>query len=148
MTLIEKITEDSFVYFNSEGGYVEGANMFIHFTENTTHKITLVVTLEICSCAVDMFLFSNTKKVVLNGAYAVIHTCSRSLEMRDTEFPNDLTKFYIADVIKANAERWNKYKELGLSDQLYDKYRKGEDIIITTDALKQLAEKAELTIKD
>lgn len=33
MSLIEKITEDCFVYFDSEGGNTDGANMFIHFME-------------------------------------------------------------------------------------------------------------------
>lgn len=148
MSLIEKITEDCFVYFDSEGGLTDGANMFIHFTENTLHKITLVVTLEICSCAIDMFLFSKTKKIVLDGAYAILHSCSRSLEMRNTGNPNDLTMFYIADVIKTNAERWNKYNQLGLSGKYYEKYSKGEDIVITTETLTQMAKKAELTIKD
>jgi len=146
-SLIEKITDDCFVYFDSEGGHTDGANMFIHFTKNTPHKITLVVTLEICSCALDMFLFSKTKKVVLDGAYAILHTYSRSLEMRDTGNQDYLTKFYIADVIKANAERWNQYNQLGLSGDCYNKYAKGEIILLATDALKKMAEKAELTIK-
>jgi hypothetical protein len=146
ITLIEKITDDCVIYFDSEGGHTDGANMFMHFAENTTHKITLVVTLEVSSCALDMFLFSKTKKVILDGAYAILHTYSRSLEMRDTISPDYLTQFYIADVIKANNERWNRYAELGLSGHCFEKYAKGENIVITTDELKKMAEKAEQKI--
>jgi ATP-dependent protease ClpP protease subunit len=146
ITLIEKITDDCVIYFDSEGGNANAANMFINFTENTTHKITLITTLEICSCAVDVFFFSKTKKVILEGAYAILHTYSRSLEMRDTTNPDYLTRFYIADVLKANNERWNRYAELGLSGHYFDKYAKGENIVITTNELKKMAEKAEQKI--
>lgn len=43
---------------------------------------------------------------------------------------------------------WNKYNQLGLSGKCYEKYSKGEDIVITTETLTQMAKKAELTIKD
>lgn len=77
---------------------------------------------------------------------AFLHTFSRTLEMRDTISPNYLTQFYIADVLKANNERWNRYAELGLSGHCFEKYAKGENIVITTNELKKMAGKAERKI--
>lgn len=143
LDLIKEITEDTTIYFYSEGGEVDAQEIFIHFTENCVYEITIVVPLGIASCAVDLFLFSKTIKVVLDGAYGLIHTLSRKIETRDSQNPDELTKFYIADVFRGNAKRFGKYTELGLPNELYTKYEQGKDIVINPVMLKEMAIKAE-----
>lgn len=143
LALIKEITDNTTIYFSSVGGQVDAQEIFIHFTENCEHEIIIVVPLEIASCAVDLFLFSKTKKVVLDGAYALIHTLSRRIETRDSQNPDELTKFYIADVFRGNAKRFGKYTELGLPNELYTKYEQGKDVVINPVMLKEMAEKAE-----
>ena len=141
--LINKITENSVIYFESIGGEVPAANVFIHFTQTTTLDITLVATWKIESCAMDMFLFSKTKKVVLDCVFGLIHTVSSTIETRDINKKDELSMFYITNAEKINSEKWNRYTEMGLNKDLYNKYYLGDDLIISVDTLKEMAEKAE-----
>ena len=51
--------------------------------------------------------------------------------------------YHISLIEKENAEKWNDYVEIGLSKDLYNKYYSGDDLIISVDTLKAMAEKAE-----
>lgn len=141
--LINEITENTVIYLESNGGEVTAANIFIHFTQNTGLEITLVATWKIESCTMDMFLFSKTKKVVLDYVHGLIHTANITLDLKDINRKAELAMYHISLIEKENAEKWNKYTEIGLNKDLYNKYYSGDDIIISVDTIKAMAEKAE-----
>ena len=141
--LINEITENTVIYLESIGGEITAANIFIHFTQTTEFEITLVATWKVESCAIDMFLFSKTKKVVLDCVFGLIHTINKTLELKNINRKEEMTMYQIALVEKENAEKWNKYTEMGLNKELYNKYYSGDDLIISVDTLKTMAERAE-----
>jgi hypothetical protein len=141
--LINEITENTVIYLESCGGEVTAANIFIHFTQTTEFEITLVATWKVESSAIDMFLFSKTRKDVLGCVYGLIHTANKTLDLKDINRKEEMAMYHISLIEKENAEKWNKYTEMGLNKDLYNKYYSGDDLIISVDTLKAMAEKAE-----
>lgn len=141
--LINEITENTVIYLESCGGEITAANIFIHFTQTTEFEITLVATWKLASCAIDMFLFSKTKKDVLDCVYGIIHTANQALDLKDINRKEEMAMYHISLIEKENAKKWNDYVDVGLSKDLYNKYYSGDDLIISVDTLKAMAEKAE-----
>ena len=139
-SLISSITEDCTIYFESIGGNQTASEYFIDFTERTNYKITLISGWRLGSSAFDLFFFSKTYKIVLDGCFGIMHIVSRDVNTKELLQMEDLTKFLLKDIEESNNRRWQKYVDLGIGTIYKEKYYKGEDILIDTGRMKSMAD--------
>jgi hypothetical protein len=145
--LIQQITEDIIIYFDSKGGSAISADYFVDFTFRTEHKITLITNWGVKSCALNIFLMSKTKKIVMDSGFGIAHLLNRDVNTTDIVKKEELHNFLIMDIIKSNNKCIRFYKKIGMSAEQLKEYGNGEDVFISPEQLKEMSKKAEEIIK-
>lgn len=150
-SLFNKITEkddDTIIYFSCNGGECYLKDYFIDFTYRYEKNITLISNWQLASSGFDIFMFSKTRKIVLNGCYGLAHLARREITTIDYINPSEEDKLLMEDINFDNKIYEKKYKKIGFTKQELIDYTKGIDVILNFDRIKSLSSEAEKIIFD
>jgi uncharacterized protein with ATP-grasp and redox domains len=140
--LLDDITEDSVIYFQSGGGEYTIATYLIDFFNRAPHDITLVCNSIAGSCAFDILLMSNVKREIKESCVGVVHLASEEVLVRDLIKNDKENKMQMADLKQCNVTRGNFYKSIGMSKKDLALYYKGEDLFYDNKEMQRFSNNA------
>lgn len=126
------------IYFSSEGGCLSYTNLFIDYINNSKKIITLIAFGEVTSGGFSIFYHSECNKVILQEAFAGLHTRQVKLNVTQSVFDRTFDSF----MDKVQKKRIKEvdlpfFKEL-LTAKEYKVVANGNDLYIDSTRLREL----------
>lgn len=135
-------SEDLTIYFDSNGGELPAACMLNDYINSFDGNVTIKSIGDLASCALMVFLLSNSKKIVKN-AYGMHHLITRDVNTRELIKMDKITKIMNGDIEYHNSEYIKFLEKINTPDDIIIGVRNGDDMYIDQKELKREAAEAE-----
>lgn len=131
------------IYINSDGGELDIAYLIKDILEKSNMIINLIANNDLHSAAFILFYTcKHVNKFILDSTYSIIHTVSRlyeDRELRGADTYSKTLKKFLDEENNHFLRIWEENNVMTISQ--IKKYKKGEDIILSTLDLKSLMKK-------
>lgn len=132
------------IYIASEGGEVGFAESIIDFINSWPYDVTVIAHSYVFSCAMNILLFSNSKKKIMTGCKGMIHLAESFISTRDEKSHKDnLIDTQYRNLELINYKLMDNIKKLYDNDEKISQIKMSKDVYLTGDELEILARNAE-----
>lgn len=128
------------IYFTTPGGELPATKILIHYLNKQVsegREIELCGTWEMSSCGFIVFCLVKCKKSFLD-AWSIVHMGTRMMDYKELQTKGSFEKFLLKVLEKQNAEIMEVYKEIGLTEKEIKRVKKGKDLYLNQERLKEL----------
>ena len=135
--------EELTIYLNSDGGSCSVMYTLMHYIDNYPKDVTIVSVGMVCSCAWSLFMFSNSKKVVMPMTEGVIHLYSIDISVREMKDKKCTTYSEMKDLDKDNTKFLEDISLLGIKSKIVKDVSNGKDVTVFNAELRRQARMAQ-----
>ena len=127
------------LYFSSAGGGVGAGEVLTDYFNYRGLDLTLISNWSMNSVAFEVFFKSiSINKRIMPNTHSVIHFARRDMSSIDLKDKKTYEYFLFEDVKKGNSEYLKFLAKIGISKNDIETVRKGKDVILDYDRLKEL----------
>ena len=135
--------EDLTIYLNSDGGSCSVMYTLMHYIDNYPKDVTIVSVGMVCSCAWSLFMFSNSKKVVMPMTEGGIHLYGMDVSSRETKDRECTAYSEMKDLDNDNEKFIKDLRLLGIKSKIVKDVSNGKDVIVFNAELRRQARTAQ-----
>lgn len=128
------------IYMTGKGGYVDNSFIFFDFINRFPQDVTIIAHDYLCSADAFVFLFTNSKKVVLPNTKCLIH---KNYDFYTISKNTNFKPFFKKKLESILDDYFSGLFVDILDYEDYQKYLNGEDVWLVGDRLKEICKKAE-----
>jgi len=125
------------LYFTCNGGSISDSRVVIDYMNRYHSRIEMICTWTLASCGLDIALFFKGRKSIIGSVYGLIHLGTNTFDSLDEMDKKSFTAFNRECLNQNNRAYLRKLKPL-LTDDEYDRVRKGEDVYLNAARLRTL----------
>jgi hypothetical protein len=131
------------IFFSTEGGSTDIAEVLIDIINQDAENIELVAFNTIASCGMDIFYKTNCKKYVKDGCYGLYHLSSYNMDMSERGFPTHKDTKWVYNHSRkfSNVNTDRMCYKLQLTKSETAKIKRGEDVLFSTERLRDFIDK-------
>lgn len=128
------------IYLSSDvGGYTATAEAIVDLINSNSQRITLIAYGAIYSAGFIIFFKSSCKRVLLKDTTGMAHFSYQPIDINETGNPSSsYDKFAKQEMKKSKTHTLNFLTELGLDKQELNIIKKGDELYMSYDRLKEL----------
>ncbi len=139
---IEKGEQHFVIYFESIGGEAIYGELLINYINEVDsrnkYSVKVYAIWDITSSAFNIFFKLNCERDIIFGTFGIIHYATRDVDAVRIKNKNSSDSFFLENLEEIQKNDLIFYKTLGISEDELSRLKKGEDVYLNYNRLREL----------